>query len=95
MVFDVTSQQVDITLDIVFFSIGSFCLDKAEIDSILNRLALVGAIPTVGRVAPFEKFLSPAVEDVAMKLYKTLISRFGFINVIDTVSIGTEGIGHL
>ena len=95
MILDETSEYVYIFSDIVYLAIGTFRLDEAEVDAVLDRLSLVGAVPSGRRVGPFEELLSPSVEDVGMKFGDTLIAILGFVDVVDAIPVGRESIRHL
>ena len=94
MCFCESAQQIHIFLDVVRLAVGTLCLDEAEIDAILHRLALVGAVPSFGRMGPLEEFLSPSVEDLAMKVGDALVAVLRLVDVVDAVAVGTEGIRH-
>ena len=58
----------------------------------------MGTVPAtilIGPVSPLEQLLAVAVEDVGVELDDALRRRLGLIVVVDAVTIGREGVGHL
>lgn len=43
---------------------------------------------------PFEEFHSPAVEDVSVELYDTLIAGLGLVDIVDAVAVWRERVWH-
>ena len=90
-----SAKKIDIPFDFILSAVGTFGLYQDKIHPLLHILAVVFAVPTACRVIPFIDFLPPAVEDTCLELHNRLVAVFGLVDVVDTVAVGRESVGHI
>ena len=69
------AQQVDVAADVILHAIGTTRLDIDKIDTVFDRMTIVGTVPSaflVLPVSPVVKLLTMPIKDVGMELDNTL-----------------------